>query len=67
MSAISPSYVTVQARVYLPEEPFPHAALVRAGRLKHARALHDDAFSADFRQVSHVPPALTARLLASPM
>ncbi|CAH0592087.1 unnamed protein product [Chrysodeixis includens] len=39
-----------QARVYLPEEPFPHAALVRAGRLKHARALHDDAFSADFRQ-----------------
>ncbi|XP_050346894.1 integrator complex subunit 9 [Nymphalis io] len=39
-----------QARVYLPEEPFPHAALVRAGRLKHARSLHDDAFSADFRQ-----------------
>lgn len=40
-----------QARVYLPEEPFPHAALVRAGRLRHARSLHDDAFSADFRQV----------------
>ncbi|CAH2103057.1 unnamed protein product [Euphydryas editha] len=39
-----------QARVYLPEEPFPHAALVRAGRLRHARSLHDDAFSADFRQ-----------------
>ncbi|KAM3960857.1 integrator complex subunit 9 [Aphomia sociella] len=39
-----------QARVYLPEEPFPHAALARAGRLKHARNLHDDAFSADFRQ-----------------
>lgn len=39
-----------QARVYLPEEPFPHAALARAGRLKHARTLHDDAFSADFRQ-----------------
>ena len=49
----------VQARVYLPEEPFPHAALVRAGRLKHARSLHDDAFSADFRQVSagHYTPA----------
>lgn len=40
-----------QARVYLPEEPFPHAALARAGRLRHARHLHDDAFSADFRQV----------------
>lgn len=39
-----------QARVYLPEEPFPHAALARGGRLRHARALHDDAFSADFRQ-----------------
>lgn len=39
-----------QARVYLPEEPFPHAALARGGRLKHARHLHDDAFSADFRQ-----------------
>ncbi|XP_072948099.1 integrator complex subunit 9 [Epargyreus clarus] len=39
-----------QARVYLPEEPFPHAALARAGRLRHARSLHDDAFSADFRQ-----------------
>ncbi|XP_059051856.1 integrator complex subunit 9 [Achroia grisella] len=42
--------VTKQARVYLPEEPFPHAALARAGRLKHARNLHDDSFSADFRQ-----------------
>ncbi|XP_013175731.1 PREDICTED: integrator complex subunit 9 [Papilio xuthus] len=39
-----------QARVLVPEEPFPHAALARAGRLRHARALHDDAFSADFRQ-----------------
>ncbi|XP_063827453.1 integrator complex subunit 9 [Ostrinia nubilalis] len=39
-----------QARVYLPEEPFPHAALARAGRLRHARHLHDDAFSGEFRQ-----------------
>ncbi|XP_052737436.1 integrator complex subunit 9 [Bicyclus anynana] len=38
-----------QARVYLPEEPFPHAALARGGRLRHARALADDAL-ADFRQ-----------------
>ncbi|KAG6460904.1 integrator complex subunit 9-like [Manduca sexta] len=40
---------TKQARVYVPEEPFPHAALVRSSRLRHARALHDDALS-DFRQ-----------------
>ncbi|VVD03343.1 unnamed protein product, partial [Leptidea sinapis] len=39
-----------QARVLLPEEPFPHAALARAGRLRHAPHLHDDVFSADFRQ-----------------
>lgn len=37
------------ARVLLPEEPFPHAALQRAGRLRKARALSDDAL-ADFRQ-----------------
>ncbi|XP_034833987.1 integrator complex subunit 9 [Maniola hyperantus] len=37
-----------QARVALPEEPFPHAALARAGRLRHARTLADDAL-ADFR------------------
>ncbi|KAI8437886.1 hypothetical protein MSG28_010568 [Choristoneura fumiferana] len=39
-----------QARVYLPEEPFPHAGLARAGRLRRARRLHEDAFSRDFRQ-----------------
>lgn len=52
-----------QARVYLPEEPFPHAALVRAGRLRHARSLHDDAFSADFRQV---PRPTASHQLSSP-
>ncbi|XP_047519978.1 integrator complex subunit 9 [Pieris napi] len=36
-----------QARVALPEEPFPHAALARAGRLRHAKALHH---LPDFRQ-----------------
>lgn len=36
--------------MYLPEEPFPHAGLARAGRLRRARRLHDDAFSRDFRQ-----------------
>ncbi|GBP25152.1 Integrator complex subunit 9 [Eumeta japonica] len=39
-----------QARVYLPEEPFPHAQLVRSARLAHHRRLHEGGFSADFRQ-----------------
>ncbi|CAK1544336.1 unnamed protein product [Leptosia nina] len=41
-----------QARVLLPEEPFPHAALGRAGRLRQARALHELPTSApaEFRQ-----------------
>ncbi|XP_037968350.2 integrator complex subunit 9 [Plutella xylostella] len=38
-----------QARVYVPEEPFPHAALARAGRLRHAARLHDHSFSEHFR------------------
>lgn len=38
-----------QTRVYLPEEPFPHAALVRQGRLRHYPSVHHEAFGADFR------------------
>lgn len=40
-----------QARVYLPEEPFVHAQLLRCARLRHYSSVHDDSFSADFRQV----------------
>ena len=39
-----------QNRVYLPEEPFPHGQLVKCGRLKSFKNLHDEAFSAEYRQ-----------------
>uniref|UniRef100_A0A8D8R9A0 Integrator complex subunit 9 n=1 Tax=Cacopsylla melanoneura TaxID=428564 RepID=A0A8D8R9A0_9HEMI len=39
-----------QSKVYLPEEPFPHAHLIKTGRLKHFKSIHDDAFNAEFRQ-----------------
>lgn len=39
-----------QSKVYLPEEPFPHAYLVKTGRLKHFKHIYADGFSADFRQ-----------------
>uniref|UniRef100_T1JKD7 Beta-Casp domain-containing protein n=1 Tax=Strigamia maritima TaxID=126957 RepID=T1JKD7_STRMM len=38
-----------QSKVYLPEEPFPHAHLVRAGRLKHFKNIYSDGFSNEFR------------------
>ncbi|CAG0893257.1 unnamed protein product [Darwinula stevensoni] len=39
-----------QSRVYLPEEPFPHAHLVKTGRLKPFRSVEDETLNADFRQ-----------------
>jgi len=30
-----------QRKVYLPEDPFPHAQLVKDGRLRHFKALHN--------------------------
>jgi len=27
--------------VYIPDDPFPHAQLVKDGRLKHYKSLHD--------------------------
>lgn len=41
-----------QNKVYLPEEPFPHAFLVRNSRLRHFEHIHSDGFTADFRQVT---------------
>lgn len=38
-----------QSKVYLPEEPFPHAQLVRNNRLKHFPNLHAEGFSTQFR------------------
>ncbi|KAK3739105.1 hypothetical protein QZH41_018245 [Actinostola sp. cb2023] len=37
-----------QTKVYLPEPPFPHAELVKIGRLKHFPNLHDG-FSSSFK------------------
>lgn len=38
-----------QSRVYLPEEPFPHSAYVRSGRVKHFPSIHSEAFSNEYR------------------
>lgn len=38
-----------QSKVYLPEEPFPHAQLVKSGRLKHFPNIHVEGFSNEFR------------------
>jgi len=38
-----------QSRVYLPEEPFPHASFVRTGRVKHYPSVDSEAFSNDFK------------------
>lgn len=37
-----------QAKVYIPEEPFPHAQLVRGGRLKPFSSIKAEGFAADF-------------------
>ncbi|CAG0923800.1 unnamed protein product, partial [Notodromas monacha] len=39
-----------QNRVYLPDEPFPHANLVREGRLKSFRYVHDEKLIEDYRE-----------------
>jgi integrator complex subunit 9 len=39
-----------QSKVYLPEEPFPHAHLIKNGRLKHFPSLHAEGFTNEYRQ-----------------
>ncbi|KAK0079575.1 hypothetical protein PV325_001050 [Microctonus aethiopoides] len=39
-----------QSKVYLPEEPFPHAFLVRNSRLKHFTSAWTGGFSTEYRQ-----------------
>lgn len=41
-----------QNKVYIPDEPFPHASLVKNSRLKHFKHIYSEGFSAEFRQVS---------------
>lgn len=40
-----------QSKVYLPEEPFPHAFLIKNGRLKHFKNIYAEGFSTEYRQV----------------
>ncbi|RXG67625.1 Integrator complex subunit 9 [Armadillidium vulgare] len=39
-----------QGKVYQMEDPFPHAHLIRTGRLKAFKNIYSDAFNAEFRQ-----------------
>uniref|UniRef100_A0A336LRJ7 CSON002133 protein n=1 Tax=Culicoides sonorensis TaxID=179676 RepID=A0A336LRJ7_CULSO len=39
-----------QNKVYIPDEPFPHASLVKNARLKHFQHIYSDGFSSEFRQ-----------------
>ncbi len=41
-----------QNKIYLPEEPFPHAHLLKNGRLKQFKHIYDDGFCNDMRQVN---------------
>lgn len=41
-----------QNKVYFPEEPFPHAQLVKSGRLKHFKHVYTDDLWNDLRQVN---------------
>ncbi|XP_019872294.2 integrator complex subunit 9 [Aethina tumida] len=41
---------TKQNKVYVPEEPFPHASLVKTSKLKHFKHIYSDGFSTDFQE-----------------
>uniref|UniRef100_A0A182IP84 Uncharacterized protein n=1 Tax=Anopheles atroparvus TaxID=41427 RepID=A0A182IP84_ANOAO len=41
---------TKQNKVYIPEEPFPHANLVKNAKLKHFKHIDSEGFSTEFRQ-----------------
>ncbi|KAJ6642709.1 Integrator complex subunit 9 [Pseudolycoriella hygida] len=39
-----------QNKVYIPDDPFPHASLVKNSRLKYFKHIYSEGFSTDFRQ-----------------
>lgn len=41
-----------QNKVYVPDEPFPHAMLVKNNKLKHFKHIYSEGFSTDFQEVS---------------
>lgn len=45
---------TKQNKVYIPDEPFPHANLVKNNRLKFFKHIYSEGFSAEFRQVRYL-------------
>lgn len=40
-----------QNKVYVPDEPFPHALLVKSNKLKHFKHIYSEGFSTDFQEV----------------
>lgn len=43
-----------QNKVYVPDEPFPHAMLVKNYKLKHFKHIYSDGFSTEFQEVSEL-------------
>ncbi|KAF5285910.1 hypothetical protein FQA39_LY04371 [Lamprigera yunnana] len=39
-----------QNRVYVPDEPFPHASLLKNSKLKHFKHIYSEGFSTDFQE-----------------
>ncbi|XP_030745893.1 integrator complex subunit 9 [Sitophilus oryzae] len=39
-----------QNKVYVPDEPFPHAVLVKNSKLKHFKHIYSEGFSTDFQE-----------------
>lgn len=42
--------VAKQNKVYIPDEPFPHANLIKNSRLKFFKHIYSEGFSSEFRQ-----------------
>lgn len=42
-----------QNKVYVPDEPFPHAMLVKNYKLKHFKHIYSEGFSTEFQEVTH--------------
>lgn len=40
-----------QNKVYVPDEPFPHAMLVKNNKLKHFKHIYSEGFSTEFQEV----------------
>lgn len=43
-----------QNKVYVPDEPFPHAMLVKNYKLKHFKHIYSEGFSTEFQEVMYI-------------